>query len=163
MVKCGIYALILLLNIMFRGLNKISFDTKGRISIPTKYREELLKISKRKLICTIDLDYCLLLYPLPSWLKIEQQIMKLPTLNTTSRKLQRLLVGHATDIEMDKSGRLLIPYELREFSMIKKEAMLIGQGNRFELWDYLRWTKLREKWLKSDKYSLPKEFEGLTF
>ncbi len=163
MEKCGIYALILLLNIMFRGLNKISFDTKGRISIPTKYREELLKISKKKLICTIDLDYCLLLYPLPSWLKIEQQIMKLPTLNTTSRKLQRLLVGHATDIEMDKSGRLLIPYELREFSMIKKEAMLIGQGNRFELWDYLRWTKLREKWLKSDKYSLPKEFEGLTF
>ena len=163
MVKCGIYALILLLNIMFRGLNKISFDTKGRISIPTKYREQLLKISKKKLICTIDLDYCLLLYPLPSWLKIEQQIMKLPTLNTTSRKLQRLLVGHATDIEMDKSGRLLIPYELREFSMIKKEAMLIGQGNRFELWDYLRWTKLREKWLKSDKYSLPKEFEGLTF
>ncbi len=163
MEKCGIYALILLLNIMFRGLNKISFDTKGRISIPTKYREELLKISKKKLICTIDLDYCLLLYPLLSWLKIEQQIMKLPTLNTTSRKLQRLLVGHATDIEMDKSGRLLIPYELREFSMIKKEAMLIGQGNRFELWDYLRWTKLREKWLKSDKYSLPKEFEGLTF
>ena len=163
MEKCGIYALILLLNIMFRGLNKISFDTKGRISIPTKYREELLKISKKKLICTIDLDYCLLLYPLPSWLKIEQQIMKLPTLNTTSRKLQRLLVGHATDIEMDKSGRLLIPYELREFSMIKKEAMLIGQGNRFELWDYLRWTKLREKWLKSDMYSLPKEFEGLTF
>ena len=163
MEKCGIYALILLLNIMFRGLNKISFDTKGRISIPTKYREQLLKISKKKLICTIDLDYCLLLYPLHSWLKIEQQIMKLPTLNTTSRKLQRLLVGHATDIEMDKSGRLLIPYELREFSMIKKEAMLIGQGNRFELWDYLRWTKLREKWLKSDKYSLPKEFEGLTF
>ena len=163
MEKCGIYALILLLNIMFRGLNKISFDTKGRISIPTKYREELLKISKKKLICTIDLDYCLLLYPLPSWLKIEQQIMKLPALKTTSRKMQRLLVGHATDIEMDKSGRLFIPYELREFSMIKKEAMLIGQGNRFELWDYLRWTKLREKWLKSDKYSLPKEFEGLTF
>ena len=163
MEKCGIYALILLLNIMFRGLNKISFDTKGRISIPTKYREELLKISKKKLICTIDLDYCLLLYPLPSWLKIEQQIMKLPTLNATSRKLQRLLVGHATDIEMDKSGRLLIPSELREFSMINKEAMIIGQGNRFEIWYYSRWTKLREKWLKSEKYSLPKEFEGLTF
>ncbi len=163
MEKCGIYALILLLNIMFRGLNKISFDTKGRISIPTKYREELLKISNKKLICTIDLDNCLLLYPLSNWLKIEQQIMKLPTLNSTSRQLQRLLVGHATDIDMDKSGRVLIPSELRDFSMIKKEAMLIGQGNRFELWDYLLWTKLREKWLKSDKYSLPKEFEGLTF
>ena len=163
MEKCGIYALILLLNIMFRGLNKISFDTKGRISIPTKYREELLKISNKKLICTIDLDNCLLLYPLSNWLKIEQQIMKLPTLNVTSRKLLRLLVGHATDIDMDKNGRVLIPSELREFSMIKKEAMLIGQGNRFELWDYLLWTKLRERWLKSDKYSLPKEFEGLTF
>ena len=159
---CGIYALILLLNIMFRGLNKISFDTKGRVSIPTKYRKELLKISNKKLICTIDLDYCLLLYPLASWQKIEQQIMKLPSLNATSRKLQRLLVGHATDIDMDKSGRVLIPSELREFSMIRKEAMLIGQGNRFELWDYSMWINLREKWLESDKYSLPKDFEGLT-
>ena len=163
MEKCGIYALILLLNIMFRGLNKISFDTKGRISIPTKYREKLLKISNKKLICTIDLDYCLLLYPHSSWLKIEQQIIKLPTLNPASRKLQRLLIGHATDIDMDKSGRLLIPSELKEFAMIKKEAMLIGQGHRFELWNYSRWVRFREKWLKSDKYSLPKEFEGLTF
>tara|TARA_A100001037_G_C14720727_1_gene444479 strand:+ start:107 stop:598 length:492 start_codon:yes stop_codon:yes gene_type:complete len=161
--KSGIYPLILLLNIMFRGLNKISFDTKGRVSIPTKYRVELLKISKKKLICTIDLDYCLLLYPLSSWLKIEQQIMKLPTLNATSRKLQRLLVGHASDVDIDKSGRVLIPSELREFSMIKKDAMLIGQGNRFEIWDYSRWTKLREKWLKSDKFSLPERFEGITF
>ena len=126
MEKCGIYALILLLNIMFRGLNKISFDTKGRISIPTKYREELLEISNKKLICTIDVDYCLLLYPLASWLKIEQKIMKLPSLNNTSRKLQRLLVGHATDIEIDTSGRVLIPKELREYSMIKKDGMLIG-------------------------------------
>ncbi len=163
MEKSGIYPLILLLNIMFRGLNKISFDTKGRVSIPTKYRVELLKISKKKLICTIDLDYCLLLYPLSSWLKIEQQIMKLPTLNATSRKLQRLLVGHASDVDIDKSGRVLIPSELREFSMIKKDAMLIGQGNRFEIWDYSRWTKLREKWLKSDKFSLPERFEGITF
>ena len=162
MVKCGIYALILLLNIMFRGLNKISLDTKGRISIPTKYREELLEISNKKLICTIDVDYCLLLYPLASWLKIEQKIMKLPSLDNTSRKLQRLLVGHATDIEMDTSGRVLIPKELREYSMIKKDGMLIGQGNRFEIWDYSRWTEIRERWLKSSKFSLPKEFENFS-
>ncbi len=159
MVKSGIYALILLLNIMFRGLNKISLDTKGRLSVPTKYREELIEISNKKLICTIDVGYCLLLYPLASWLKIEQKIMKLPSLDNTSRKLQRLLVGHATDIEMDTSGRVLIPKELRQYSMIKKDGMLIGQGNRFEIWDYSRWTKLREKWIKSEKFSLPKEYE----
>jgi MraZ protein len=147
---------------MFRGLNKISLDTKGRVSIPTKYRDELLEISNKKLICTIDLDHCLLLYPLANWLKIEKQIMKLPSLDATSRKLQRLLVGHATDIEMDGSARILIPKELREFSRINKEAMLIGQGNRFELWDYSMWTQLRDKWLKSEKFSLPKEFESLT-
>jgi len=158
-VKSGIYALILLLNIMFRGLNKISLDTKGRLSVPTKYREELIEISNKKLICTIDVGYCLLLYPLASWLKIEQKIMKLPSLDNTSRKLQRLLVGHATDIEMDTSGRVLIPKELRQYSMIKKDGMLIGQGNRFEIWDYSRWTKLREKWIKSEKFSLPKEYE----
>ena len=90
---------------MFRGLNKISLDAKGRVSIPTKYRNELIKISKNKLICTIDLDHCLLLYPLNHWLKIEEKIMKLPSLDNSSRKLQRLLVGHAVEIDIDSSAR----------------------------------------------------------
>ena len=88
--------------------------------------------------------------------------MILPSLYYTSRNVQRLLVGHATDIEIDTSGRVLIPKELREYSMIKKDGMLIGQGNRFEIWDYSRWTKLRERWLKSSKFSLPKEFENFS-
>ena len=91
---------------MFRGLNKISLDAKGRVSIPTKYRKELIKISKNELICTIDLDHCLLLYPLNHWLKIEEKIMKLPSLDNSSRKLQRLLVGHAVEIEIDSSSRI---------------------------------------------------------
>ena len=147
---------------MFRGLNKISLDAKGRVSIPTKYRSELIKISNNELICTIDLDHCLLLYPLKHWLKIEEKIMKLPSLDNSSRKLQRLLVGHAVEIEIDSSSRILIPSELREFSKINKEAMFIGQGKRFEIWDYFTWTKSREKWLQKEKFSLPKDFEMLS-
>ena len=147
---------------MFRGLNKISVDAKGRVSIPTKYRSELIKISNNELICTIDLDHCLLLYPLKHWLKIEEKIMKLPSLDNSSRKLQRLLVGHAVEIEIDSSSRILIPSELREFSKINKEAMFIGQGKRFEIWDYFTWTKSREKWLQKEKFSLPKDFEMLS-
>ena len=97
---------------MFRGLNKISLDAKGRVSIPTKYRNELIKISKNQLICTIDLDHCLLLYPLKHWLKIEEKIMKLPSLDNSSRALQRLLVGHAVEIEIDSSARILILFFL---------------------------------------------------
>ena len=103
MVKSGIKRLILLINMMFRGLNKISLDTKGRISIPTKYRSELEKYSSNKLICTIDIDQCLLLYPKKIWLKIEKTIMDLPSLDPSSRMLQRLMVGHASEIVLDLS------------------------------------------------------------
>ena len=88
--------------------------------------------------------------------------MKLPSLDNSSRQLQRLLVGHAVEIEIDSSSRILIPSELREFSKINKEAMFIGQGKRFEIWDYFAWTKSREKWLQKEKFSLPKDFEMLS-
>ena len=93
---------------------------------------------------------------------LEEKIMKLPSLDNSSRKLQRLLVGHAVEIEIDSSSRILIPSELREFSKINKEAMFIGQGKRFEIWDYFTWTKSREKWLQKEKFSLPKDFETLS-
>ena len=112
---------------MFRGLNKISLDTKGRISIPTKYRSELSKYGSNELICTIDIDQCLLLYPKKVWLKIEKTIMALPSLDKSSRMLQRLMVGHASELVLDSNNRILVPIELREFSGIKKSAMFIGQ------------------------------------
>ena len=118
---------------MFRGLNKISLDTKGRISIPTKYRSELSKYGSNELICTIDIDQCLLLYPKKIWLKIEKTIMELPSLDKSSRMLQRLMVGHASELVLDSHNRILVPVELREFSGIKKSAMFIGQGQRFEI------------------------------
>jgi len=86
---------------MFRGLNKINLDAKGRIAIPVRYKDSLSDLSSNLLICTIDQDHCLLLYPLKFWKSIEKKIMELPTLHSASRRLQRLMVGHAAEIEMD--------------------------------------------------------------
>ena len=150
---------------IFRGLNKISLDTKGRIAIPVRYKDSLSNLSSNILICTIDQDHCLLLYPLKFWKSIEKKIMALPTLNPTSRRLQRLMVGHATEIEMDSNGRILIPKELRGFAKLTKQAMLVGQGNKFEIWNYNDWNTGREKWLstkEADLSELPTELETLS-
>ena len=150
---------------MFRGLNKISLDAKGRIAIPVRYKEILSNLSSNLLICTIDQDHCLLLYPLKFWKSIEKKIMALPTLNATSRRLQRLMVGHAAEIEMDSHGRILIPKELRAFAKLTKQVMLVGQGNKFEIWNYDDWNTGREKWLstkEADLSELPPELGTLS-
>ena len=157
--------MILLFNMMFRGLNKISLDAKGRFSIPVRYKDSLSNLSSNLLICTIDQDHCLLLYPLKFWKSIEKKIMALPTLNSTSRRLQRLMVGHAAEIEIDSNGRILIPKELREFAKLTKQAMLVGQGNKFEIWNYDDWNTGREKWLstkEADLSELPPELGTLS-
>jgi len=164
-VKSGINVLILLLIKMFRGLNKICLDTKGRITLPVRYKESLSLLSSNLLICTIDQDHCLLLYPFKYWEQIEKQIMELPTLNPTSRRLQRLMVGHAAELEMDSNGRVLIPKELRNFAKLRKQVMLVGQGKKIELWKYEDWNKGREKWLSTkdvDLSNLPSELGTLS-
>src|SRR5580698_8981908 len=126
---------------MFRGANKLTLDVKGRMVMPTRYRDRLQELCGGKLVVTVDRDQCLLIYPLNDWEEIERKLMRLPTLNTQARRLQRLMVGHATDLELDGHGRLLLPQELREFARLGRTAMLIGQGNRFELWDESRWVE----------------------
>jgi len=149
---------------MFRGANKLSVDVKGRMVMPTRYRERLHESCGGKLILTVDKDQCLLLYPLPKWEDIEAKLMALPSLNPQARRLQRLMVGHATDLELDAHGRLLLPPELREFATVKRDAMLIGQGEHFELWDEARWSERRDAWLANDDAAtdLPAELEKLS-
>ena len=91
--------------------------------------------------------------------------MELPTLNATSRRLQRLMVGHAAELNMDSNGRILIPKELREFARLQKQTMLVGQGKKFEIWNYDDWNTGREKWLStkdSDLSELPTELGTLS-
>lgn len=149
---------------MFRGANQQTLDAKGRMVMPTRYRERLQERCGGNLIVTVDKDQCLLLYPLPDWEEIEQKLMKLPSLNPQARRLQRLMVGHATEVEIDGQGRILLPPKLREFANLTRDAMLIGQGNRFELWDEARWNERRDEWLASDDTAtdLPAELESLS-
>ena len=150
---------------MFRGANKVTLDTKGRLAMPTRYRERIVERSNGRLIATVDRqDRCLLIYPLPEWEEIELKLRRLPTLNPVARRLQRLMIGHATDLELDGNGRILIPPSLREYAALSRAAMLIGQGNRFELWDEAQWNEHREQWLKVDETAeeLPPELGSLS-
>lgn len=149
---------------MFRGVSKVTLDAKGRLAIPSRYRERLESRSEGHLVVTVDRDYCLLIYPLPDWEKIERKLMNLSSLNMQSRRLQRLMVGHAAELEMDGHGRILLSRELREFAGLVRRAMLIGQGNKFELWDEENWGARRDEWLTGDSGTadLPAELETLS-
>ena len=149
---------------MFRGATKITLDDKGRMVIPNRYREQINELAQGKLVVTVDKDQCLLIYPLPEWEQIERKLMALPSLNATARRLQRLMVGHATDLPLDGHGRVLLPPELREFARLGRHGMLIGQGNRFELWDEGRWNERRDLWLNNEETGtdLPSELEQLS-
>lgn len=149
---------------MFRGVNPLNLDAKGRMAMPMKYRERLQDMCGGQLVLTIDRDHCLLLYPLPEWEEIERKLVKLPTLNPQARRLQRLLIGHATEVELDGAGRILLPPPLREFAELDKRVILLGQGNRFELWNEGLWQERREQWLMEDEdeQPLPTELESLS-
>ena len=149
---------------MFRGATKITLDDKGRMVIPNRYRQQISELAQGKLIVTVDKDQCLLIYPLPEWEQIERKLMSLPSLNETARRLQRLMVGHATDLELDAHGRVLLPPNLREFGMLTRDAMLVGQGLYFELWDEARWNERRDEWLAGGVATadLPAELQTLS-
>ena len=136
---------------MFRGVNTLNLDAKGRMAMPSKYRERLLAQCNGQMVVTVDRsDACLLLYPLPEWEDIERKLVRLGNLNPQARRLQRLLIGHATEVELDANGRILIPPPLREFANLDKRVALTGQGNKFEIWDETTWTEQRDTWITSD-------------
>ena len=151
---------------MFRGANRITLDAKGRLAIPTRYRARIEERCANHLIVTVDRDYWLLIYPLPEWEDVERRFERLPALDRQARRLKRLMVGHASEQELDSHGRILLPKELREFAALDKQVMLVGQGNKFELWDEARWNERRDQWLaeeSADETSLAGELETLTF
>ena len=132
----------------FRGINNISVDAKGRMAMPARYRERLVEISNSQLVVTIDTDQpCLLIYPLNEWELIEEKIEALPSFNPTTRRIQRLLIGHATDVEVDTNGRMLLSNPLRDYAQLGRKVVLIGQGKKFELWDEVLWTQRMDEWL----------------
>ena len=149
---------------MFRGVNNLTLDAKGRLAVPARHRERLAAVCEGQLVVTIDRGYYLLLYPLPVWEEIESKLVTLPSLHPQVRELQRLLVGHATEVTMDSHGRVLLAAELREFAKLEREVVLLGLMNKFELWDKRTWDERREASLaggSGSDGSLPEELARL--
>ncbi len=125
---------------MLRGTAAINLDAKGRLTMPTGYRDLLIAQSDGKLVATIDINRaCLMLYPLSQWQIIEQKLMLLSDFEPGEAAIKRLILGNANNCDMDKNGRVLLPAPLRLHAGLEKKLMLIGQVNKFELWDEALW------------------------
>ncbi len=110
------------------------------MAMPTRYRDAFKKDDNSQLIATVDIQSrCLLIYPMDSWLTIEKKLQNLPALNASSRRLQRLMLGYASEIDLDNNGRMLLPAALRDYAQLEKKLVLVGQGSKFELWSESLW------------------------
>ncbi|MDO8412466.1 MAG: division/cell wall cluster transcriptional repressor MraZ [Gallionellaceae bacterium] len=147
---------------MFQGATQLNLDSKNRLAIPSRHRDMLLAHCAGQLVLTADADGCLLFYPQPEWQPIREKLLKLSSLNPRIRALQRRLIGYAEEVEMDAAGRVLISPALRAYATLDKRVMLIGQGNKFELWDEAKWIAQQEAALSFADGELPPELEGFT-
>ncbi len=130
--------------------------------VPTGQREALLVQAEGSLVVTAHPHRCLLLYPRPAWEPIRERIMSYSSLERQTSMVQRLLVGHAKDVEIDASGRLLIAPELRRFAALDKQVMLVGQGSHFEIWASAAWEKQIEQIIARGDNLLPPGMEDFS-
>jgi len=128
---------------MHLGSNAINMDAKGRLAIPAKVRDALLSECGGRIVVTAHTEErCLLIYPEQQWLQLLPQIESLPNINRKAAKMQRVLLGYATNLEIDEShGRILLPPTLREYAGLEKKLMLVGQSKKLELWSEEEWLK----------------------
>ena len=127
---------------MFRGVQHINLDAKGRMAVPSRQRELLSVMSEGHIVLTVDTQApCLALYALPEWERIETDVQALPALKPAIKRFQRLVLGYASDLHLDGRGRILIPPALRDYAKLEKRAVLVGQGNKLELWSEELWQQ----------------------
>ena len=150
---------------IFRGVTQLALDAKGRLAIPGKHRDALAGnpgTSERTLIVTADPSRCLLVYPRATWEPIQARLMALSSFNEQIRGLQRLLVGHADEVDMDGAGRILVPPALRQYAGLDHHVVLVGQGNKFELWDDAKWRGETARAITFPAGGLPPELDGFS-
>ena len=149
---------------MFRGVQHINMDAKGRLAMPAKHRERLLSDCEGQLVITIDTQSrCLSVYPLPAWEDLEEAMQKLPAMDPAVRRFKRAVIGYATDVELDKTGRVLLAPALREYAQLEKKLVLVGQTNKLELWSEELWRQEEAKLLEDieSEQALPEQMMAL--
>ena len=138
-------------------------DAKGRMALPARNREAVQASAEGRVVVTIDMrEPCLLLYPLPEWEVVQRKLEGLSNIKPEARLLQRLLIGHATDLELDGNGRILLPAMLREYAELAKKLVLVGQGNKVEIWSEEHWRGRMQTWLTQDADKLLNDGDAFT-
>jgi MraZ protein len=146
---------------VFQGRANLNLDSKGRLAVPAKYRDVLTAECAGQLVITADSPKYLLIYPKPEWNVIHQDLMNRSNANPMVKKLQRILIGNAQDVEIDGAGRVLIAPELRRHVGLEKNVMLVGLGRKFELWDEAKWNEEMNEPLSLE--DLGSELEGFSW
>jgi MraZ protein len=136
---------------MFRGSFEHSVDSKGRVSVPAKFRDIIAERYEGKLVMTMDLDRCVTIYPLEEWERVEEKIRNVPQMQKEVKDYMRFIFSAATESDLDRQGRILIPSGLREHAGISKSVVVVGIINKFEIWDKATWHARRSQ--NSDKIS----------
>lgn len=150
---------------LFRGLHSINLDAKGRMAMPARFRSIIEEYCQGQLVVTIDQEgESLVIYPLNEFEAIERKVASLSSFHPESRRLKNIFIGHATEVNLDGSGRILIPQNLRQFVGLDKKVALVGQGNKLAVWNDEVWNETRDGWLKHkvDVEELPDELKNLS-
>ncbi|MGB3051550.1 MAG: division/cell wall cluster transcriptional repressor MraZ [Polyangiales bacterium] len=130
---------------MFRGRYEHAIDSKGRTSVPSRFREVMTAHGDSQLVLTTGLDSCLVAYPMAEWLAFERRLSELPQFDAEVVTLKRIYVSGAVECEVDKVGRLLIPAALRKHAGLQRDALWAGMGSYIELWAKESFEDLREE------------------
>jgi MraZ protein len=152
---------------VFAGVSTLNLDAKGRLAVPAKHREALADCCASRVVVTVNPDgqeRCLLLYPENEWREVARNLSRRDSMHPKVRAMQRLVVGYASEMELDGQGRILLSSELREFAGLGKRVSLVGQVNKIEIWDEETWAGKREQWLQdltTGDDGLSEELKGL--
>lgn len=136
---------------MFRGRFEHTIDSKGRTSLPAKFRETLCDTADGKFVLTTSLEPCLVAYPLEEWTRFEERLAALPQMDPSVVMLRRIYVSGAIECEIDKVGRVVVPQSLRTHAGLKREVVWAGMGRHVEMWSKKRFESLVEAVLEDEK------------
>ncbi len=142
---------------VFQGASSLSLDAKGRLSVPTRYRDVLSANAASQLTITKHPDGCLMIFPRPEWEKFRERISDLPM---SAAWWKRMFLGNAMDVDVDGTGRVLVSPELRQAAGITREVLLLGMGRHFELWDRAKYEAEEAAAVQGE---MPEVVKGLSF
>ncbi len=124
---------------MFRGRYTHTIDAKGRVSIPSRFREVISGRAEQAFMITNDLDPCLVAYPMQEWMDMEKRLQTLPSFVPETVQFRRFFISGAQECPVDRQGRILIPANLREYAQLGREALFVGLLEKFEIWSPQLW------------------------